>query len=107
MPRIPAVLAIAALLAQTAVYAPPALAAEPRYYPLPARSGPHDVAPAPDGTVWYMGQRSGALGPPGGSMGRRVGHEPAGGGAGVSATSPPARALRKIIEPDGDEATHP
>jgi virginiamycin B lyase len=33
-----------------------------RYYQLPARSAPHDVAPAPDGTVWYTAQRSGHLG---------------------------------------------
>src|SRR5438552_15393818 len=31
-------------------------------YPVPAGSHPHDVAPAPDGTVWYTGQRSGELG---------------------------------------------
>ena len=31
-------------------------------YPVPAGSGPHDVAPAPDGTVWYTGQGSGELG---------------------------------------------
>ena len=31
-------------------------------YPVPAGSGPHDVAPAPDGTVWYTGQGSGDLG---------------------------------------------
>ena len=31
-------------------------------FPVPAGSGPHDVAPAPDGTVWYTAQRSGALG---------------------------------------------
>jgi virginiamycin B lyase len=31
-------------------------------YPVPAGSGPHDVAPAPDGTVWYTAQRSGELG---------------------------------------------
>jgi virginiamycin B lyase len=31
-------------------------------YPVPAGSHPHDVAPAPDGTVWYTAQRSGALG---------------------------------------------
>lgn len=31
-------------------------------YPVPKGSGPHDVAPAPDGTVWYTAQRSGALG---------------------------------------------
>ncbi|MFO0995403.1 MAG: lyase [Alphaproteobacteria bacterium] len=33
-----------------------------RYFPVPAGSGPHDVAPAPDGTVWYTAQRQGALG---------------------------------------------
>ena len=31
-------------------------------YPVPAESHPHDVAPAPDGGVWYVAQRSGELG---------------------------------------------
>jgi virginiamycin B lyase len=31
-------------------------------YPVPAGSHPHDVAPAPDGTVWYTAQASGKLG---------------------------------------------
>ncbi len=31
-------------------------------YPVPAGSHPHDVAPAPDGTVWYTAQASGELG---------------------------------------------
>jgi virginiamycin B lyase len=31
-------------------------------YDLPSGEGPHDVAPAPDGTVWYTAQRGGALG---------------------------------------------
>ncbi|HKZ87035.1 MAG TPA: lyase [Anaerolineae bacterium] len=31
-------------------------------YPVPPGSHPHDVAPAPDGTVWYTAQRSGELG---------------------------------------------
>ena len=31
-------------------------------YPVPAGSRPHDVAPAPDGTVWYTAQASGELG---------------------------------------------
>ncbi len=31
-------------------------------YPVPAGSQPHDVAPAPDGGVWYTAQRSGELG---------------------------------------------
>src|SRR2546428_11867938 len=31
-------------------------------YPVPAGSHPHDVAPAPDGGVWYGAQRMGELG---------------------------------------------
>jgi len=31
-------------------------------YPVPNGARPHDVAPAPDGTVWYTAQRQGALG---------------------------------------------
>src|SRR5437899_640472 len=31
-------------------------------YPVPAGSHPHDVAPASDGSVWYVAQRSGELG---------------------------------------------
>lgn len=31
-------------------------------YPVPMGSHPHDVAPAPDGSVWYTAQRSGELG---------------------------------------------
>ena len=31
-------------------------------FPLPAGAYPHDVAPAPDGKVWYSAQRNGALG---------------------------------------------
>ena len=37
-------------------------AAEVAYYQVPRGSGPHDVAPAADGTVWYTGQRKGVLG---------------------------------------------
>jgi virginiamycin B lyase len=33
-----------------------------REYRVPAGSRPHDVAPAPDGTVWYTAQGSGELG---------------------------------------------
>jgi virginiamycin B lyase len=38
--------------------------AEPRvsYFPVPAGAHPHDVAAAPDGTVWYTAQHQGALG---------------------------------------------
>ena len=31
-------------------------------YAVPAGSGPHDVAPAADGTVWYTAQAAGKLG---------------------------------------------
>lgn len=39
-------------------------AAEPelREYPVPEGSHPHDVAPAPDGSVWYTAQHLGELG---------------------------------------------
>jgi virginiamycin B lyase len=37
-------------------------AARVQEYPVPAGSGPHDVAPAADGTVWYTAQHSGELG---------------------------------------------
>ena len=41
-----------------------AAAAEPttQVFPVPEGAGPHDVAPAPDGTVWYTAQGQGALG---------------------------------------------
>jgi virginiamycin B lyase len=41
-----------------------AVAAEPRvaYFPVPAGAHPHDVAAAPDGSVWYTAQHQGALG---------------------------------------------
>ncbi len=45
-----------------AAFAAPALGQTVRYFELPPRSAPHDVAPAPDGTVWYTAQRTGHLG---------------------------------------------
>lgn len=39
-----------------------ARAAETAFYPLPAGSFPHDVAPAVDGAVWYTDQGRGLLG---------------------------------------------
>src|SRR5919109_3232474 len=39
-----------------------AAAQEVRYYDVPKGDGPHDVAAAPDGTVWYTGQLAGVLG---------------------------------------------
>ena len=53
-------LAVLALLA--ALVPVQAIAEEIRYFPVPDGSGPHDVAPAPDGTVWYTGQGNGTLG---------------------------------------------
>ena len=55
--RQPIVLA-ALVLAQ----ALPASAAEIQYFQVQAGDHPHDVAPAPDGTVWYTGQHKGVLG---------------------------------------------
>jgi len=40
----------------------PLLAGDVHYYDLPQGDHPHDVAPAPDGTVWYTGQLKGVLG---------------------------------------------
>ena len=37
-------------------------AASVSYFPVPSGAHPHDVAPAPDGTVWYTAQQQGALG---------------------------------------------
>jgi virginiamycin B lyase len=39
-----------------------AQAAQVTFYQLPQGAFPHDVAPAPDGKVWYSGQRLGVLG---------------------------------------------
>jgi virginiamycin B lyase len=50
----------AALAIAVSVHA--ASAAQVTYYQLPAGAAPHDVAPAPDGTVYYSGQRKGFLG---------------------------------------------
>src|ERR1044072_2194937 len=50
--------ALAALALSTA----PAKAAQVSYYDVPKGAQPHDVAPAPDGKVWYTAQGQGALG---------------------------------------------
>ncbi|MBU3058928.1 virginiamycin B lyase family protein [Pseudomonas indica] len=44
------------------VLALPLRAEDVRYYAVPKGAGAHDVAPAPDGRVWYTAQRQGALG---------------------------------------------
>ena len=49
-------------------------------YPVPSGSRPHDVAPAPDGTVWYTAQRAGALGRLDPSTGSTI-HIPLGSGS--------------------------
>jgi virginiamycin B lyase len=41
---------------------PPLIDPELQEYPVPPGSRPHDVAPAPDGSVWYTAQRLGELG---------------------------------------------
>jgi virginiamycin B lyase len=55
---------LAAAVLAAGLLAGPALAAEVavKAYPLPSGATPHDVAPAPDGVVWYTAQRQGALG---------------------------------------------
>ena len=45
-----------------AALAQAAPAAQVAYYNVPPGSHPHDVAPAPDGKIWYTAQRQGALG---------------------------------------------
>ena len=51
-----------AAVAVVALAAQPAPAAQVSYYEVTKGSHPHDVAPAPDGTVWYTAQHHGALG---------------------------------------------
>jgi virginiamycin B lyase len=55
------VISLSAFLALTAISAASS-AQEVRYYPVPRGSQPHDVAPAPDGTVWYTAQARASLG---------------------------------------------
>ena len=54
--------AIAVLVLPLAMQSLSVRAAEVKYFPIQAGDHPHDVAPAPDGTVWYTGQLSGVLG---------------------------------------------
>jgi len=56
---IPVVMAAVAALTLAASAAP---AAQVAYYEVPRGAHPHDVAPAPDGTVWYTAQSQGAIG---------------------------------------------
>jgi virginiamycin B lyase len=56
---VPIVLTAFVALALTVNAAP---AAQITYYDVPKGAHPHDVAPAPDGKVWYTAQSQGALG---------------------------------------------
>src|SRR5215207_9982476 len=49
-----------ALAASLAAF--PAGAQDRQVYSLPQGAHPHDVAPAPDGDIWYTAQQQGALG---------------------------------------------
>jgi virginiamycin B lyase len=44
------------------LWAEPVFAMEAEYFEVTQGDHPHDVAPAPDGTVWYTGQHAGVLG---------------------------------------------
>jgi virginiamycin B lyase len=55
---------VSRLLVLACAFGSPAFAAPAptQVYQLPTGDRPHDVAPAPDGKVWYTAQRAGALG---------------------------------------------
>jgi len=53
---------IVAAVAVLALGLKPAAAAEVKYFDVPHGAHPHDVAPAPDGSVWYTAQSQGAIG---------------------------------------------
>src|ERR1700742_2636270 len=55
-----AILAAIAILAAMVTY--PALADSVAYFQVTSGAHPHDVAAAPDGTIWYTAQNQGALG---------------------------------------------
>jgi virginiamycin B lyase len=56
IPIVIAAAAVAALCGRSSI------AAEVAYFEVPRGAHPHDVAPAPDGSVWYTAQSQGALG---------------------------------------------
>src|SRR5262245_27128839 len=49
-------------VAVVAVAVQNAQAAQVSYFDVPRGAHPHDVAPAPDGTVWYTAKNQGAIG---------------------------------------------
>ncbi len=50
------------IVALALAFGAPSFAAQVSYFPVPRGAHPHDVAPAPDGTVWYTAQQQGAIG---------------------------------------------
>jgi virginiamycin B lyase len=60
--RIQDLLAAATLMLAVSSFSPPSWAEDVRYFDVPKGDHPHDVAPAPDGSVWYTGQGAGVLG---------------------------------------------
>src|ERR1700744_1505417 len=50
------------IVALTGTAVSPGFAGDTQVFQLPNGAFPHDVAPAPDGKVWYSAQRNGALG---------------------------------------------
>ena len=53
---------VVVMIALVALGVRPAPASQVSYFDVPHGAHPHDVAPAPDGTVWYTAQHQGAIG---------------------------------------------
>ncbi len=53
---------VVATIALIALAVRPASSADVSYFEVPRGAHPHDVAPAPDGSVWYTAQSQGAIG---------------------------------------------
>ncbi len=58
----PTYLVLALVCLSLVLSTPRAHAAELRYFDVPQGDAPHDVAPSPDGTVWYTATSKGVLG---------------------------------------------
>ncbi|MGE5145854.1 MAG: lyase [Candidatus Eiseniibacteriota bacterium] len=56
------IVAALTVILTTVVLQTPSVAAETASFQLPSGARPHDVAPGPDGVVWYTAQGQGALG---------------------------------------------
>src|SRR6476620_6201596 len=53
---------VVATIAFIALGVRPASSADVSYFEVPRGAHPHDVAPSPDGVVWYTAQSQGAIG---------------------------------------------